>query len=103
MKLLLKLIVGGFCLALSVSSHAYYFWDQGFNNPAVKTNYLSLSKGTNINPITLVNPCLFSSGTFNGCQSNYQPPAPTSYGAASNAWWQNTSWNNPSFWVLANN
>lgn len=76
MKLLLKLIVGGFCLALSVSSHAYYFWDQGFNNPAVKTNYQSLSEGTYLNPITLVSPCLFSSGAFNGCPSNYQPPAP---------------------------
>lgn len=101
--MLLKLIVGGFCLALSVSSHAYYFWDQGFNNPAVKTNYQSLSEGTYLNPITLVSPCLFSSGAFNGCPSNYQPPAPTSYGSASNAWWQNTSWSAPSFWVLANN
>jgi F5/8 type C domain len=75
------------------SSPSYGFWDQGFTNPKVRTNYPSSSKGTSADPLVLVTPCLFSP-----CRA-----LPTTY-RQSNSFSQNLrTFSDAPFWTLINN
>ena len=70
----------------------YGFWDEGFRNPKIRTNYDSLYKGTGADPLTIA-PCLFS-----GC-----PRFPSTY-SVSNAVAHNlASFSERQYWVLLNN
>jgi hypothetical protein len=76
----------------SGTSPKYGFWDEGFKDPKIRTNYDSPYEGTNADPLTMVS-CLFS-----GC-----PSFPATY-SVSNAATQNlSSFSEGQYWVLLDN
>ncbi len=73
----------------SESSSTYGFWDQGFNDPKIRTNYSSPYEGTRTDPLTIAS-CL-----FDGC-----PSYPDTY-IASNASASNlSSFSESQYWTL---
>lgn len=81
-------------LAMAILSEAAIaqFHDQGLVNAKMRTDYNSQTEGTASNPITYVNPCLFS--------IDYCGNSPTVF-SASNSFFQNTtSYPQSSYWVL---
>lgn len=68
------------------------FWDDGFANPRVRTNYNSLQEGTSADPLTIA-PCLFSA-----C-----PAFPLTYSAANSALHNLGGFTDSQYWVLINN
>jgi hypothetical protein len=76
----------------SGTSPTYGFWDEGFINPKVRTNYDSLYEGTGTDPLTLT-PCLFSD-----CQR-----FPSAYSTSNPASLNLSSFSERQYWVLLNN
>jgi F5/8 type C domain len=74
------------------TSLEYGFWDQGFVNAKIRTNYDSLYEGTASNPLTLIS-CLFQ-----GCQS-----FPDAYSVSNAASFNLSSFADPQYWVLLDN
>jgi hypothetical protein len=70
----------------------YGFWDQGFNNPKVRTNYDSLYAGTAADPLTIA-VCLFT-----GC-----PIFPATYSASNPVSMNLASFSEHQYWVLLDN
>ena len=70
----------------------YGFWDEGFTNPKVRTNYDSLYEGTRSDPLTLT-PCLFSD-----C-----PTFPETYATSNPAAMNLASFAERQYWVLLDN
>ena len=76
----------------------YGFWDQGFTQPRIRTNYSSIYTGTSSSPL-LFGTCPFADA-FNGCPS----VGGASVYAGSNAFSLNlNSFSDPQFWVLLMN
>jgi len=76
----------------SGTSPIYGFWDEGFTNPKVRTNYDSLYEGTRGDPLTITS-CLFSD-----C-----PAFPTTYSASNPAAMNLASFSEHQYWVLLDN
>jgi hypothetical protein len=76
----------------SRTSPIYGFWDEGFTNPKVRTNYDSLYKGTGNDPLTITS-CLFSD-----C-----PHFPSTYSTSNAASMNLSSFSERQYWVLLDN
>lgn len=87
----LSVVFGGALLLLAETSAAQ-FHDQGFVNAVVRTDYNSQTEGTASNPITYINPCLFTGAICGN--------SPTVF-SANNSFAQNVSgYPQSNFWVL---
>lgn len=87
----LPILFGGALLVLAETSAAQ-FHDQGFVNAVVRTDYNSQTEGTASNPITYINPCLFTGAICGN--------SPTVF-SANNSFAQNVSgYPQSNFWVL---
>ena len=76
----------------SGTSPIYGFWDEGFTNPKVRTNYDSLYEGTGKDPLTITS-CLFSD-----C-----PRFPSTYSTSNAAALNLASFSERQYWVLLDN